>query len=428
MISKPQQDEAYVWIWLPGATQPVVAGRISRHGERLSFNYGQSYLDRTDAIPIFEPELPLQRGLISPAAGLSMAGCLRDGTPDAWGRRVILNHIFGRAGRDTDIGTLDELTYMLASGSDRIGALDFQASATEYEPRGAQAAGLEELLGAAEKIEKGIPLTPELDQALLHGSSIGGARPKAMIEDADRKLIAKFSSSTDTYNVVKSEYVAMRLAAKLGLDAAPVQLAHIAGKDVLLVERFDRVRTEAGWKRRAMVSALTLFGLDEMMDRYASYADLTEIIRHRFSKPRETLRELFGRLVFNILCGNTDDHARNHAAFWDGKQLALTPAYDLCPQNRTGNEASQAMLITGDNRMSRLTTCLAAVPNFLLDTRAAEDLIADQIERLHAAWPEVSEEAALTKIDRAVLAGRAFLNPFILEGASPRLSRARLAT
>lgn len=428
MISKPHQDEAYVWIWLPDATQPVVTGRISRHGERLSFNYGQSYLDRLEAIPIFEPELPLRRGLISPAAGLSMAGCLRDGTPDAWGRRVILNHLFGRAGRDTDIGTLDELSYMLASGSDRIGALDFQASPTEYEPRGAQAAGLEELLGAAEKIEKGIPLTPELDQALLHGSSIGGARPKAMIEDADRKLIAKFSSSTDTYNVVKAEYVAMRLAAMLGLDAAPVQLAHIAGKDVLLVERFDRVRTEAGWQRRAMVSALTLFGLDEMMARYASYADLTEIIRHRFSQPRETLRELFGRLVFNILCGNTDDHARNHAAFWDGQQLTLTPAYDLCPQNRTGNEASQAMLITGDDRMSRLTTCLAAAPNFLLDKRAAEDLIADQIERLHAAWPEVAEEAALTKIDRAVLAGRVFLNPFVFEGASPRLSRAHLAT
>jgi len=357
-----------------------------------------------------------------------MAGCLRDGTPDAWGRRVILNHLFGRAGQDTDIGTLDELSYMLASGSDRIGALDFQASPTEYEPRGAQAAGLEELLGAAEKIERGIPLTPELDQALLHGSSIGGARPKAMIEDADRKLIAKFSSSTDTYNVVKSEYVAMRLAAKLGLDAAPVRLAHVAGKDVLLVERFDRVRTEAGWQRRAMVSALTLFGLDEMMARYASYADLTEIIRHRFSQPRETLRELFGRLVFNILCGNTDDHARNHAAFWNGKQLTLTPAYDLCPQNRTGNEASQAMLITGDDRMSRITTCRAAAPNFLLDKRAAEDLIADQTERLHTAWPEVAEEASLTKIDRAVLAGRVFLNPFVFEGASPRLSRARLAT
>jgi serine/threonine-protein kinase HipA len=86
------------------------------------------------------------------------------------------------------------------------------------------------------------------------------------------------------------------------------------------------------------------------------------------------------------------------------------------------------MLITGDDRMSRLTTCLAAAPNFLLDTRAVEDLIADQIERLHAAWPEVAEEAALTKIDRAVHTGRAFLNPFVFEGAPPRLSRARLAT
>jgi serine/threonine-protein kinase HipA len=85
------------------------------------------------------------------------------------------------------------------------------------------------------------------------------------------------------------------------------------------------------------------------------------------------------------------------------------------------------MLITGDDRMSRIKTCLAAAPNFLLDKRAAEDLIADQIERLHAAWPEVAEEAALTKIDRAVLAGRAFLNPFVFEGAPPRLSRVRLA-
>jgi serine/threonine-protein kinase HipA len=426
MTSDPRRrdapDEAYVWIWLPGATEPVVAGRVSRDGERLAFNYGRSYVDRPDAIPIFEPELPLRRAMILPEAGLTMAGCLRDGSPDAWGRRVILNRMLGLRGRDADIGALDELTYMLESGSDRIGALDFQASPTTYRPRAATAASLEELLGAAERVEQGIALTPELDQALFHGSSLGGARPKAMIEDGDRKLIAKFSSSTDTYNVVKAEYVAMRLAAKVGLDVAPVLLTHAAGKDVLLVERFDRQRAADGWERLSMVSALTLFGLDEMMARYASYADLTEIIRRRFTRPRETLRELFGRLVFNVLCGNTDDHARNHAAFWDGRRLTLTPAYDICPQNRTGNEATQAMLITGADRMSRLAICLAAAPDFLLDAVAAEELIADQIERLHAAWPEVASEAALTEIDRALLAGRLFLNPFVFEGAPSRLS------
>ena len=187
-----------------------------------------------------------------------------------------------------------------------------------------------------------------------------------MIEDGDKKLIAKFSSSSDTYNVVKAEFIAMRLAAKAGLDVAPVRLAHVAGQNVLLVERFDRLRTNDGWQRKAMVSALTIFGLDEMMARYASYADLTEIIRHRFSQPKDTLRELFGLLVFNILCGNTDDHARNHAAFWDGKMLHLTPAYDICPQSRAGNEASQAMLITGNNRRSALVTCMEAAPNFLI--------------------------------------------------------------
>ena len=164
-------SDAYVWIWLQGATQPVVAGRVSRDGERLIFNYGRSYLDRNDAVPIFEPELPLRRGAIVPGAGLSMAGCLRDGAPDAWGRRVILNGMLGLRGRDADIGALDELTYMLESGSDRIGALDFQASPTIYQQRAPKGASLEELLGAVERVENGTPLTPELDQALFHGNS-----------------------------------------------------------------------------------------------------------------------------------------------------------------------------------------------------------------------------------------------------------------
>ena len=126
--------EAYVWIWLPGATTPVVAGRIARDGERLIFNYGESYLNRTDRIPIYEPDLPLRRGAITPQAGLSMAGCLRDAAPDAWGRRVILTRTFGGEGKDVDTTELDELTYLLASGSDRIGALDFQHSPSDYVP------------------------------------------------------------------------------------------------------------------------------------------------------------------------------------------------------------------------------------------------------------------------------------------------------
>ena len=420
MISKnrppPAPDEAYVWVWLPGATEPVVAGRVYRDGANLNFNYGRSYLAREDAIPIYLPELPLEAGSIPPDPGLFMAGCLRDGAPDAWGRRVILNRALGMKGKDTDIGALDELIYLLESGSDRIGALDFQKSPTQYVPRTAQAVTLKELLSAAEKVEKGILLTPELDQALVHGSSLGGARPKAMVEDGDKKLIAKFSSSTDTYNVVKAEFIAMRLAEKAGLSVAPVHLTPVAGKDVLLVERFDRIKRESGWQRKAMVSALTIFGLDEMMARYASYADLTESIRHRFTAPKRTLRELFRRLVFNIICGNTDDHARNHAAFWDGKQLTLTPAYDICPKSRTGNEASQAMLITAESRRSTLATCMEAAPNFQIDERAATKIINDTLEVVRAEWENTCEEADLSEVDRNLFWERIFLNPSIFEG------------
>jgi len=215
----------------------------------------------------------------------------------------------------------------------------------------------------------------------------------------------------------------MRLAAKAGLSVAPVRLVHIAGTDVLLVERFDRLRTNEGWQRKAMVSALTLLGLDEMMARYASYEDLTEIIRHRFPSRKAALHELFGRLVFNVLCGNTDDHARNHAGFWDGKTLRLTPAYDICPQSRTGNEASQAMLITGNQRISRLATCLEAAPQFQLDPEAAQDIMARQIDTIHGEWDRICEDAALGEVERRLFRQRMFLNPFVFEGAPRRLRR-----
>lgn len=423
MISRIREDEAFVWVWLPGATEPVVAGRVAREGERLIFNYGRSYLGRQDAIALYEPELPLRPGAITPRTGLSMAGCLRDAAPDAWGRRVIINRKLGRKGKQIDVGQLDELTYLLESGSDRIGALDFQRSATTYAPRGGGAATLEELLSVAERVESGAPIPPDLDLAIFHGSSIGGARPKAIIDDGERKLIAKFSSRDDVFNVVKGEFVAMRLATLVGLDVAPVRLVRAAGQDVLLIERFDRERAGASWRRKAMVSALTLFELDEMMARYASYEALAEIVRHRFDAPDATLRELFGRLVFNILCGNTDDHARNHAAFWNGRTLVLTPAYDICPQSRSGGEAGQAMLITGQNNMSSLAVCLQAAPHFHLGKAEATETIERQLLAIRDHWPTVCEETRLTEIERALLWRRQFLNPFAFQDAPDVIAR-----
>lgn len=405
-------QEAYVWVWLPDATVPTVAGLLTRQGRQLVFNYGRSYLARPDAIALYAPELPLRAGAIPLLPGLDMPGCIRDASPDAWGRRVLINRKLGRQGQNAAGFELDELSYLLESGSDRIGALDFQRSATAYKPRLAQQPSLADLQTAAEKIEQGVPLSPELDQALLHGTSLGGARPKVLIDDGDHKYIAKFSASNDLYSVVKAEYIAMRLAHKAGLRVAPVHLRQAMGKDVLLIERFDRIRHENGWRRRAMVSALTLFELDEMLAAYASYEKLAEIIRHRFVDAKATLRELFARIVFNILCGNTDDHARNHAAFWDGHRLALTPAYDICPQSRTGQQASQAMLIQGADRSSQVATCVAAASVFLLGREEAIDIVNHHVGVIEREWQSTCNEAGLSAVDRALFWRRQFLNPF----------------
>lgn len=412
MTSDTSYLEAYVWIWLPDADTPVVAGLLSRLGNLFVFNYGRSYLARSDAIPLYVPELPLQPGAIPLLPGLSMPSCIRDASPDAWGRRVLINRKLGMKGGGAANIELDELTYLLESGSDRIGALDFQISPTQYVPRQGKSASLEELSAAADKVEHGVPLSPELDQALQHGTSLGGARPKVLMEDGDSKFIAKFSTSNDLYNVVKAEFIAMRLAARVGLNVAPVRLTSALGKDVILIERFDRIRHNAHWRRRAMVSALTLLELDEMMAAYASYEKLAEIIRHRFVDAKATLRELFGRIVFNVLCGNTDDHARNHAAFWDGQRLALTPAYDICPQARAGQEASQAMLILAGNRRSQVASCIAAAPIFLLSEDDAITIVNHQVQVIDREWATVCEDAGLTAVDRNYFWRRQFLNPF----------------
>lgn len=165
-------------------------------------------------------QLPLQEGTIAPITGLSMASCIRDASPDAWGRRVIINRLTGKKPDAAGVPEISELTFLLQSGSDRIGALDFQASPTEYVPRLAAQASLSELLEAAELIERGVPLPPALGQALNHGTSIGGARPKALIDDDTKKFIAKFSATNDTYGVVKAEFIWMKLATACGLNAA----------------------------------------------------------------------------------------------------------------------------------------------------------------------------------------------------------------
>jgi serine/threonine-protein kinase HipA len=408
----PSDVVAYVWTWLPGATEPVVCGRVDQYGSETRFTYGASYLARSDAIPLQPADLPLAPGQQRPPVGLDAHGVIRDAAPDSWGMRVILRRLAGVAADDTD--ALPLVTYLLESGSNRIGALDVQGSPTEYVPRQTHGT-LVEIVEAGERLAQGLPFSAEVDHALTHGTAVGGARPKALVVDdgpsARRELIAKFSVSTDAYPWVQAEAIGMETARRCGIDVPMTTLTTAAGQDVLLVERFDR---PGDGTRRSVLSGLTLLGLHELAARHGSYVDLAELIRVRFDEPGATLRELFTRIVVNVLLGNTDDHPRNHAALWDGDTLRLAPAYDVCPQPRPTGEATQAMAFgPGGMRSARLATCIEAAGVYQLSRREATDIVERCTTVTCDDFTDISSAVGATGATQELLWGRAVANPSV---------------
>jgi serine/threonine-protein kinase HipA len=396
-------SEAYVWIWLPDATEPVVGGRLDRSEGRYVFSYGSSYLERADAVAIYEPELPLDDFEHESLDG-PMPLCIDDAAPDSWGRSVI-NAKLGAVGAE-----LDPIVYLLESGSDRMGAIDFQASATEYVPRAPIHAPLDQLITAADRIEAGETIDEDLAAALVNGTPLGGARPKALIDDVGLKMLAKFSRLSDTFLWTQSEYVAMELARRAGLDVAPVRFVETMGRGVLLVERFDRSSSGA---RRRVVSAATILSMQTIVAaQHFSYLELADEIRAHFVQPDATLRELYSRIMFNILVGNTDDHARNHAAFVLDEGLALTPAYDVSPQPRSGELAHPRFGENDSGRESRIAALVEAAPNYHLTTDEGREIGDRQVDTIRRDWDEVCDAARLTTAQRDGLLKGPILNPY----------------
>ena len=279
-------SEAFVWRWHPGATQALLCGRLYVEGGTLWFVYRRSYRESGEALAL-SPHLPVQSEALMMRNAAILPRPLADAGPDAWGRRVIEYR--------TRTAGLDELSYLVGSQGDRIGAFEF--TATPESPQAhSQQASLQQLRTAAESLEQERPLPAELLDALQHGTSIGGARPKATLRDSDRFLIAKFSSTTDQWPVVKAEFAGMRLAQRCGIAIPSIELATVGGKDVLLLERFDREVSANGALRRQLLSALSLLDLEESDGPRASYPRLAEMLR-RYGHVQDA-KALFRRMVF----------------------------------------------------------------------------------------------------------------------------------
>jgi len=404
-------DEAFLWLYLPGKTDPVVCGVVAFNGHENVFRYARSYLQRENAIPLAPPGCVLGE-LNEDACFLDadLNSAIRDASPDAWGRNVMMREYANAPGRN--VSEPGEIDFLLRAGPDRIGALDATSDPRQYTPKKSNAAPLEDLLEAADRIDQGKTLAPHLDAALNHGTSVGGARPKALLRENGEYWIAKFSSSKDSADMVGIEGGGMELARKAGINVAETRIVKALNKRVILVRRFDRTVTPEGVHRRHMISAMTLLNLDEYAVRagYSSYLELADVLRQNARDFQNDGAELFRRMVFNILIGNIDDHARNHACFWDGQWLDLTPAYDVCPQPRTGISADQAMVVGEWGRKANIENAISSCGRFGLEKGRARDMVKRMIEVVHKQWRETFSEAGTPDGDLGYLSQATILS------------------
>lgn len=416
MSSKPSPSSCFVYVTLPGQTEPVTAARFelttSRQGEPLGrLVYGKSYLARPDAVPLEPLELPLLEQTFETTQLRGVFGALRDASPDFWGRRVIERH----AGKPM----LTELDYLLLSPDDRAGALAFGLSATPPPPlrKFNQTLELEHLQSLAdtvltERSEEG-PGAEQVEELLLVGTSMGGARPKTVVEDDQGLWLAKFNRPDDKWNVARVEHAMLELAAECGVRAAVSRLVTVAGRDVLLVKRFDRQKTSAGYLRARMVSALTLLRADELPNARGrwSYLELVEALRRASATAEKDAHELFRRACFNSLTSNTDDHPRNQALVAMGREWGLSPAYDLTPTPHVSLERRDlAMELGSAGRWANAQNLVSQAPRFLLTTEQAEAIVSDVEARVRDGWYRTARRVGVTERDCEAISG-AFCYP-----------------
>jgi serine/threonine-protein kinase HipA len=401
------ERECYVYIVLPGETSFVTAGRFrlisaSRGAQVGKFIYGRSYRERENAVELDPVELRLGENEFETALMGGFFGAIRDAMPDSWGRKVIERHV--------RTGPLDEMDYLMRAPDDRAGALGFGLNQVPPAPenRFNRTLDLERLQRAADAI---IADDPDLagsagaqaeDLLLLGGTSMGGARPKAVVRDDGNLWIAKFSREDDRWNHARIEHALLELARTCGLNAVDSKLTSVAGRDLLLVRRFDRDVADGGYRRHRVVSALTLLRTDDdaTVRRNWSYLMLADEIRRVSARPEEDLRELFGRMCFNAAVSNLDDHPRNHAVLAKDRNWRLSPAYDLTPSPVISQERRDLAMECGTRgRIANKENLFSAHGRFLLNAEAAAHIFATITETVGTGWRSAMRRAGVSERD-----------------------------
>lgn len=363
------QDQLYVWALL-NPEAPALVGEVSLSrlvADCATFSYMPGWWNfaLSEDMPIVQDQM------FTTGQRNSAPGVIDDARPDRWGERII-RHI------DRPV-RLSILEMLLFAGDDRFGALGISTSADQYLPRRlgpyAQLKDLAELTAAVEDVQTQTPITAEVQRLLQPGATLGGARPKALLQTDAGACVIKFSELDDSVDTPLIEHATMTLAAWAGLYVAktavlPLPPRYGKLRHALTIERFDRVGTYRVHCQSAH-TALRAAGLEH------SYSNLATILLRLGHPDRQTAmrEELFKRMIFNILMDNTDDHERNHSIslnLVDG-YYDLTPAYDVVPSLQ--NLGYQALIVGTAGSESSLENALTRINEYGIKMRRAIELM-----------------------------------------------------
>ena len=371
-----------------------------RSKDHFVFEYSREWLKQYGGI-LLSGDLMNVPSLQHPRGNDSVFGFVKDSFPDRWGRLLL-----DRRERLTALSEgrpkrmLTNYDYLIGiEDFTRMGGIRYKdEDSDDYINASAKylippIESLRALCDACHEIELAeerneLPEQRWLDQLIDPGTSLGGARPKANVVDTNGTLyVAKFPSKKDLENTELIEYFSHQLAAKAGIHVAKTRTIRISkDRDLLLSERFDR--TKDG-RRIHFASAMSLLGLEDGAGNSTGngYLDIVDFILRGCTDVRQNLRELYRRVAFNVMFGNTDDHFRNHGFLLTPKGWTLSPAYDINP----GTRDYQCLLINEYTEQSDINTLLSASESYMLERQEASDII-EEVRATIKEWHKTATE------------------------------------
>lgn len=367
--------------------------------ESSSFTYNSDWLKNPQAFAI-QPDMPLGRdGHHFSAENGSLPGSMRDGSPDRWGRKLIVRAMQ----KQREQAPISEVGFLISlDDTTRIGALRYRIEGSDDFLRKPSKRSIPpiitipRLMNAADAVQKDTATAEDLGFLLGHGSPLGGARPKSAVLDKDGTLaIAKFPKADDIRNIAAGEVLSAELATRAGINTSHARLLRVEDRPVSLIRRFDRNSEGA---RTHFISAMTMIGAREGED--GTYTDMALAARRFSSEPTKDAHELFRRAAFNVLGTNLDDHLRNHAFLYDpgSQKWQLSPAYDMNPVPITEKPRHLTTWISEGGGEASLDNLMEVCRDFGLKPDDARGIVREVAE-VTQQWRNIGRHIGLSDSD-----------------------------